>query len=100
MTANTTHWNEYHRRWSRIRPPLRPDADVVAAFASASASRNERILLLGVTQELANIGAYVTAIDRNASMIENIWPGNTNARRALCGDWLKLPFGENEFTAA
>jgi SAM-dependent methyltransferase len=100
MTANTTHWNEYHRRWSRIKPPLRPDADVVAAFTQALAGHNDRVLLLGVTQELANIGAHVTAIDRNASMIANIWPGDTNARRAFCGDWLALPFDENEFTAA
>jgi SAM-dependent methyltransferase len=99
MTANTTHWNEYHRRWARLKPPLRPDADVVAAFAQALAGRNDRVLLLGVTQELADIGEHVTAIDRNASMIANIWPGDTNARRALCGDWLALPFEENEFTA-
>lgn len=99
MAANTTHWNEYHRHWSRLKPPLRPDSDVVAAFTHALAGHNERVLLLGVTQELAAIGAHVTAIDRNASMIANIWPGDTNARRALCGDWLALPFDENEFTA-
>ncbi|HEY5236877.1 MAG TPA: class I SAM-dependent methyltransferase [Rhizomicrobium sp.] len=100
MVANNTHWNEYHRRWSRIKPPLRPDADVVAAFKDAITGRTDRVLLLGVTRELADIGAHVTAIDRNASMIANIWPGDTNARRAFCGDWLKPPFGENKFTAA
>jgi SAM-dependent methyltransferase len=99
MASNATHWNEYHRRWAQLKPPLRPDTDVVAAFARALAGRDDRVLLLGVTQELANIGAHVTSIDRNASMIANIWPGDTKNRRALCGDWLALPFEENEFTA-
>ncbi len=99
MASNATHWNDYHHRWSRLKPPLRPDTDVVAAFARALAGHNDRVLLLGVTQELANIGTHVTAIDRNASMIANIWPGDTNARRATCGNWLALPFEENEFTA-
>jgi SAM-dependent methyltransferase len=99
MAANTTHWNEYHRRWSRIKPPLRPDADVVGAFAHALTGHNDRVLLLGVTKELADIGVHVTAIDRSASMIANIWPGDTQTRRALRGDWLMLPFEENQFTA-
>jgi len=99
MASNASHWNEYHRRWSRIKPPLRPDADVVAAFANAIDANADRILLLGVTPELANIGPHVTAIDRNAAMIANIWSGDTSARRALCGDWLALPFEEGQFTA-
>jgi hypothetical protein len=100
MTTGATHWNEYHRRWAQIKPPLRPDADVVSAFKSAIAGHTDRVLLLGVTQELADIGTHVTAIDRNASMIANVWPGDTQTRKAHCGDWLALPFEENQFTAA
>ncbi|HSZ10876.1 MAG TPA: methyltransferase domain-containing protein [Rhizomicrobium sp.] len=98
--AGNSHWNDYHRRWAQIKPPLRPDADVVAAFQCAIAGHADRVLLLGVTRELADIGAHVTAIDRNASMIANVWPGDTQSRKAYCGDWLSLPFEENQFTAA
>ncbi len=94
-----SHWNEYHRRWARLTPPLRPDAEVTCGFEKILAGRDARVLLLGVTPELAHIGEDLCALDRSAAMITHIWPGDTAWRRARKGDWLALPFGAEAFTA-
>jgi len=94
-----SHWNEYHRRWARIGPPLRPDGDVVAAFQQAIAKHDDRVLLLGVTQELAGLGKDLTAVDQNEGMVAHVWPGDTERQRAQVGDWFHLPFEKESFTA-
>ncbi len=95
-----SHWNDYHRRWARIGPPLRPDADVVATFATAIEGHDDRVLLLGVTQELADLGKDLTAIDKNEGQIANTWPGDIGKRRARLGTWSALPCADAAFTAA
>jgi SAM-dependent methyltransferase len=97
MTAS--HWDEFHRRWSRVKAPLRPNAEIVAAFEAAVAGHNGRVLLLGVTQELADIGRELVAVDSSQGMIDNVWPGNLARRRAQLGDWLDLKFPQGHFTA-
>jgi SAM-dependent methyltransferase len=94
-----SHWNEYHRRWSRLSAPLRPDADIVRGFENILAGRDGRVLLLGVTPELAHIGKRLSAIDRSAAMIAHIWPGDTERARAQEADWLAPPFADGSFTA-
>jgi SAM-dependent methyltransferase len=93
-------WNESHRRWSRLGPPLRPHKDAVAAVRRAIAGQAARVLLLGVTPELADLGVETIAVDRNPGMIANIWPGDTARRRAQLGDWLSLDLPDEHFTAA
>jgi hypothetical protein len=56
-----------------------------------------KVLLLGVTPELADIGAHLTAVDRNEEMLTYIWPGDTGRRRARIGDWRNLQLGNNIF---
>jgi SAM-dependent methyltransferase len=94
------HWLDYHTRWARLRPPLRPDADVVAAVARAFSAHRGDTLLLGVTPELADVAPDVTAVDRSESMIASVWPGDTPRRRAVKADWLALPFEPARFDAA
>jgi SAM-dependent methyltransferase len=94
-----SHWNEYHRRWSRLAAPLRPDTDIVRAFERIVEGHDERVLLLGVTPELAHIGKTLSAIDRSAAMIAHIWPGDTARATAQEGNWLHLPFADARFTA-
>lgn len=94
-----SHWNDYHRAWSRIGPPLRPDADVVEAFRQAIAGHDDRVLLLGVTRELADLGKELIAIDKNEGMVANVWPGDTAQRRAETGNWMALPYAKENFTA-
>ena len=97
MTAS--HWEEFHHRWARIRPPLRPNAEIVAAFNAALTGHAARVLLLGVTRELADLGRELIAVDRSAGMIEHVWPGDSPRRRAQQGDWLDLKFPKSHFTA-
>jgi SAM-dependent methyltransferase len=94
-----SHWNEYHRRWSRIGPPLRPNADVAAAFGQAIAGHDDHVLLLGVTQELTHLGKRLTAVDKNEGMIANVWPGDDARRHAQAANWMTLPFANETFTA-
>ena len=95
----TSHWNEFHRRWARIKAPLRPNAEIVAAFEAALAGHRSRVLLLGVTQELVDLGAELVAVDSSAGMIEHVWPGDLARRRAYLGDWLDLKFPKGHFSA-
>lgn len=97
---STSHWTDFHRRWARLKPPLRPDEAIVEAFRSAVAERRERVLLLGVTMELANIGAETIAVDHSAMMIAHVWPGDTAQRHAVNADWQALPFPASHFSAA
>jgi SAM-dependent methyltransferase len=55
--------------------------------------------MLGVTPELAAIGRKLTAIDQSPEMIAGIWPGDTDTRRAVAGDWLDMPMDRDSVMA-
>jgi SAM-dependent methyltransferase len=86
------HWSEIHRVWPQYTPPLRPNFEVIAEMRRQIGAPSGRTLVLGVTPELADIAPNVVAIDKNASMVGNLWPGNTDRRRAIIGDWLNSNF--------
>lgn len=88
------HWTEYQAKWDRVKPPLRPTPQVVAAMKLSLEDFNP-VLLLGVTAELAKVAEDVTAVDRSAEMIDTLWP--KDATPAVLGDWLKLPIGSEKF---
>jgi hypothetical protein len=88
-----------HQRWAGLKPPLRPNAEVVCALRAATEDRDARVLLLGVTPELACIGRTTVAVDMSAAMIAAAWPGDTDSRRAVHGNWLQMPLRQREFTA-
>ena len=85
------HWNNYHARWSQIQPPLRPHADVIAGIRSLAGGPHQNVILLGVTPELAAAFDRVHAVDKSDGMIANVWPGDTESRKATQGNWLALP---------
>ncbi len=97
MSSQHTHWADFHRRWARLGPPLRPNAEVVAAYRRVTAGSSGPGLLLGVTPELADFAENVTAIDRSPEMIANLWPGNTSRRRAMTMDWGAIDFEPASF---
>jgi hypothetical protein len=88
-----------HRRWAALKPPLRPNAEVVGALRAATEDWGARVLLLGVTPELAAIGDTMVAVDMSAAMIAAAWPGDTGTRCAVHGNWLAMPLWRREFTA-
>jgi SAM-dependent methyltransferase len=96
----TSHWADHTAGWGRIGPPLRPNDEVVAAMAALLREHRGPTLLLGVTPELATIGPDVTAVERNPSVIANVWPGDTATRRAVAGDWVDVKREGRRFTAA
>jgi hypothetical protein len=98
--SESTSWDQFHRRWARLKPPLRPNAEVVDALATAIAGHEAKVVLLGVTPELVDIAHATTAADRSACMIERVWPGDTYRRRAILCNWLALPMPAACFSAA
>jgi SAM-dependent methyltransferase len=96
---DSAHWNSFQRGFFSMRPPLRPDADVVAAFRSLTRDCAEPMLLLGVTPELVDLSPNLTAIDRTQAMLDFVWPGDTPQRRALVGNWLKLRLPSASFAS-
>ena len=97
---STSHWTDFHRHWQRLKPPQRPHPDVVAGVRKLLRGHDVSLLLLGVTPELAGLGESLVAVDRNRTMIEHVWPGDGESRRALQGDWCALPFPAQRFSAA
>lgn len=107
--SKSTFWNDIPSSWDLIGPPLRPSSEDVAVverqlleiFSRSNFSSPFRALLLGVTPEIATLNwpdiAWLTAVDRAPGMIAHVWPGNSERRAAVCGDWLQLPFRENSF---
>jgi hypothetical protein len=92
-------WAAFHRRWPRLKPPLRASADVVEALRLAIEDRGAEVLMLGVTPELAILGSRMVALDWSQSMIDHIWPGDTPTRRAVLADWRAIPFQTARFSA-
>lgn len=56
-----------------------------------------RVLLLGVTPELSVLGRELVATDNTPRMIERVWPGDNDRRRAILADWTRLPFEDGAF---
>jgi SAM-dependent methyltransferase len=98
---HNSHWASFHRHWNRLKPPQRPHPDVAVALGKLIAEDGypDRVLLLGVTPELAPLGRQLVAVDRNQAMIDHIWPGDGDGRQAIRGDWLTLPFPPASFAA-
>ena len=48
---------------------------------------------------ISNIAASLVAVDWSAAMIAHVWPGDTDARRAVLGDWLAMPLRGRQFSA-
>jgi SAM-dependent methyltransferase len=93
------HWQTYHRRWGGLEAPLRPNAEIRAGIVDLVGDKTDRVLLLGVTPELALSFDTVVALDKSATMIANIWPGDSETRRAIEADWLTLDGTLGRFSA-
>jgi len=94
-----SHWQRYHARWSQIRPPLRPDRDVVDCIVKLAGGRDRKVLLLGVTPELAEAFDTVEAVDKSPAMIATLWPGDCAAKTVSLGDWFDISGPAGRFDA-
>ncbi len=93
-------WPSHARRWDLLGPPLRPspeDVAVVASIAREPWVTPPRVVLLGVTPELATLawpaGTELVAVDRCDTMIASVWPssGKPAGAKAVLGEWSALP---------
>lgn len=94
-----SHWQTYPARMSEIQPPLRPAGEVIDVVKQLVGRRPGPVLLLGVTPELARIFEVVEAVDKNPAMVDSVWPGDTDLKKAKVGDWLHLTYPDGSFSA-
>jgi hypothetical protein len=97
--SSDAHWTAIYKPAARLGPPLFVDDSIAAAYQAAIAGRAARGLLLGVTPQLADFAADVTAVERNPTVIATRWPGDTPQRRSICADWRDMTFPPAAFTA-
>jgi SAM-dependent methyltransferase len=94
----TGHWAAVAGAWGHVGPPLRPSTEDLAvvrevARATAGPVRSLRVVVLGVTVELAELawpaGTQVLGVDHTPAMVASVWPGPPGT--AVLGDWTALP---------
>lgn len=110
--TGTTQWHNFAVQWNLLGSPLRPCAEdirlmeemLVAEPEVFGAGAKKRAWLLGVTPEIATLHwpqeVELVAVERVQAMIDGIWPGDTDRRRAICADWLDVPFPDQSFDLA
>ena len=91
---------------------MRPGAEDIRIIEETLADRadmfgntaSKRVWLLGVTPAIAEArwpqGIKLVAVERVQAMIDQVWPGDTVSRRAICADWLDAPFPDQYFDLA
>ena len=90
---------DFHLRHARLKPPLTPNGEIVAAYASAIEGHEQCVLMLGVTPDLLPVAKTAVAVDISRRSIEHLWPGDTATRKVIRGNWLEMPLQTREFTA-
>lgn len=89
MTDKRQHWAGMHRLWALQGEPLRPPAQAVQRMVDlAGPCGAGRTLILGVTPELHAAFPQVIGLDLHEGMIAVVWPGDSETKRAVRGDWL------------
>lgn len=92
-------WAEQAKRWKYVGKPLRPsqaDVDHVTEcywdMYRHNNTQNLKGILLGVTPELAaaKIGCNLIAVDSEQAMIDLVWIGDTDRKKAIVGNWFTL----------
>jgi SAM-dependent methyltransferase len=96
---STNHWHSLFQAWSNLSTPVRVSADAIASIKAEVVEMTGPILVLGLTAGLMDAGTDITAVDQSRTLVGELWPGNTPGRRAVVGDWLRLPFEAASFAA-
>lgn len=80
-------WRTFHVRYPKLGLPQVPDEALGARFAEQIEGHRARVLVLGITRVLLDIGHDTTVVDSSETQLEQFWPGNRPGRHALLGDW-------------
>jgi len=92
----TTHWAARSLHWNAMGPPLQPNQEIIDCFHSIIPC-SKHIMLMGVTPQIANAYANVIAVDREPAMIANVWPGDTETKKAINANWLAVNLPAESF---
>lgn len=92
-----SHFRNLATEWDRLSLPLRPRAPVPGMLRQLIPDTAQRMLILGVTPEFADLAPDITALDHSEAMIAQVWPGDNDMRRAVLGDWANMPFDDDTF---
>jgi SAM-dependent methyltransferase len=87
------------RDWDLLTPPSRPNGEVVAAIGRELGGNRGPGLLLGSTTEFAGLIDDLVAIDISSTMLSALWRKDAPHRRAVVGDWRRMPFAASTFSA-
>ena len=105
-------WEALSLGWDRVGPPQRPSRNdietlerLVAAGVGSRRGPSLRVLLLGVTPEIATMrwpaGTGLLALDNTPGMIRNVWPARRVARGvAVLADWTAMPVRDSAYDLA
>lgn len=106
------HWRTFAAQWALLGSPLRPCAEDIRIIEEMLAAEPEvfgaaakkQAWLLGVTPEIATLRwppeVELVAVERVQAMIDLVWPGDTDRRRAICADWLDAPLPDQSLDLA
>ena len=106
------HWRSFAAQYGWLGSPLCPCAEDIRIIEKMLAAEPEvfgaaakkRTWLLGVTPKIATASwpqeVELLAVERVQAMIDSVWPGDTDRRRAICADWLDPPFADMRFDLA
>ena len=95
----TSHWAQRSQHWGRSGPPLRYDAVALQTLKELVGNRTNKIVILGVTRELAEAFPNILAIDNEPNMIRNVWIGDSDTKSAMLANWLTVELEPNTYSA-
>ena len=103
------HWRAFAGQWASLGSPVRPceeDVQIVEEMLATETAllgspTKKTAWLLGVTPEIATArwlaNFDLLAVERVRAMIDSVWPGDADRRRAICADWVYAPFADECF---
>jgi hypothetical protein len=104
-----SYWDLLAHQFQHQQPPLRPCADdihfllqTVRFWHRRQSPPQIKILLLGVTPEIANAewppSTSLLAIEKSQAMIDVVWPGNIPGQReVILGNWFDIDLKNQPF---
>lgn len=94
-----SHFKNLAQQWGALSLPLRPRSPVPETLKALLPETAEKVLMLGVTPDYADLAPDLTALDHSDVMVDQVWPGDSDHRRAIIGRWADMPFADNSFDA-